>query len=356
MTTMWFFLLLSLTGMPRGDSVFVLGRCPVESVTAILAGCFLSDEEQVLLTQSLGNVLIAPVAGGARTEVNVFRLVLAAAGDRGFTPVWRSGLMLGWPSGVVAIAPQVWSVWDIDGDSRLELVVIEGDSCRVYHFEPDSLFTESRFFPGGLVLDAVVGDIDIDSLPDLVTLERVTDTSGEQEMVRVWGVVPEFRLRASFYPPRPEPDLRFSFLGSVRLDDYPGAPVVLAGEFSRLKPSVYGVVFPVSGDSFVITTRPFPFQEWFKKDEVLAAGSLSLFNVGDTLVAYGYFVPGSRPGGPARSFCALQDGEWRLLRLKKWASRLSGLVCRFNYQGKAGWLELRDNIFYFYGQEPFYWR
>jgi hypothetical protein len=78
--------------------------------------------------------------------------------------------------------------------------------------------------------------------------------------------------------------------------------------------------------------------------------------VGDTLVAYGYFVPGARPSGPSQSFATLEDGEWRLLPLLESARRVSGPVCRFTRNGVAGWLELRDNLFYFYPGEIFRWR
>jgi hypothetical protein len=65
---------------------------------------------------------------------------------------------------------------------------------------------------------------------------------------------------------------------------------------------------------------------------------------------------GSRPSGPSQSFAALDDGEWRLLPLLESAGRISGPICRFTWQGTAGWLELRDNLFYFYPGEIFRWR
>lgn len=150
--------------------------------------------------------------------------------------------------------------------------------------------------------------------------------------------------------------VRFTLLGAARLEDYPGMPVILMAEEARVKPGIYGVIFAPGRDSFVLSFLPFPYQDWFSKEAVLPAGRLQLFNVGDTLVAYGFFVPGSRPGGPAKSFAALQEGEWRLLRLREFARRLAGPVCRFRYRGQEGWLELRDNLFYFYPGELFYWR
>jgi hypothetical protein len=156
------------------------------------------------------------------------------------------------------------------------------------------------------------------------------------------------------------PDLKPAFTGAARLDDYPGALPVIAGVYSTLRPSSYAVVFSPAADSFALTTKPFPWQEWFSRTRVLPAGELSLFNVGDTLVAYGYFVPGTGAvpsrGQSPRSFAALEDGEWRLLPLTADAARLSGPVCRFTKGGAAGWLELRDNLFYFYPGEVFRWR
>jgi hypothetical protein len=148
-----------------------------------------------------------------------------------------------------------------------------------------------------------------------------------------------------------EPGIKFSLLGSARLEDYPGAPVIVLGEYPSLRPSRYYAFYNAGGDSFVLTGTPFPWQEWFSRDEVLAAGGLQLFNAGDTLIAYGYFVPGAQTGA-AVSFAALQDGEWRVLRLRQWAQKVVGLICRF----QSGWLELRNRHFYFYPEEPFYWR
>ena len=63
-----------------------------------------------------------------------------------------------------------------------------------------------------------------------------------------------------------------------------------------------------------------------------------------------------RLSGPQQSSAALVDGKWRLLPLLESAGRISGPICRFTWQGTAGWLELRDNLFYFYPGEIFRWR
>jgi hypothetical protein len=145
-------------------------------------------------------------------------------------------------------------------------------------------------------------------------------------------------------------------LGSARLDDYDGELPVFAGIHRDTRPSVYGVLYVTAESTFAFTTNPFPLEEWFSKERVLPAGQLDLYNIGDTLIAYGYFVPGSRPSGPSRSFAALQDGEWRLLPLTAGAERIGTQVCRFSLRGESGWLELDGDMFRFYPGEAFAWR
>jgi hypothetical protein len=150
--------------------------------------------------------------------------------------------------------------------------------------------------------------------------------------------------------------IHLSLLGSARLDDYYGRLPVLACIHADLRPSLYAVVTADSFGKLHLNARPFPYADWFRKDTVLAAGELSLLNAGDTLVAWGYFVPGFRSGGPSSSFAALTEGTWRLLPLADVAARLSGPVCRFSVGTEPGWLELRDSVFHFYPGEVFCWR
>ena len=98
------------------------------------------------------------------------------------------------------------------------------------------------------------------------------------------------------------------------MDDYPGELPVVVTIYPTLKPSLYQILYRPKPESLVLTDKPFPWQEWFSKDRVLPAGELSLFDVGDTLVAYGYFVPGARPSGPstrAGSCCRSDCGSSR---------------------------------------------
>jgi hypothetical protein len=145
-------------------------------------------------------------------------------------------------------------------------------------------------------------------------------------------------------------------LGAARLEDYPGTLTVIAGVHAAIRPSTYCIGYSTGPGTTLCSNRPFPYRDWFAKTEVLPSGPLALYNVGDTLVAYGYFVPGSRPAGPDRSFAALQDGEWRLLPVTADAARVAGPVCPFSWQGRAGWLESRDGLIYFYPDGIFTWR
>jgi len=169
-----------------------------------------------------------------------------------------------------------------------------------------------------------------------------------------------------------ETDIRL--IGSCRLPDYYTELPVIAGIPSELKPGRYAVLYQTAADSFRLTANPFPFADWFSKQRVLPAGDLSLFNVGDTLVARGYFVPGEghnpaktgtvplgglsplSPQFTPASFAALQDGEWRLLTLTEPARNLAGPLCRFTLSLTSGWLEYRHHCFWFYPGELFRWR
>lgn len=322
----------------------------------LTAGRFFDDSsDQILVEERLGEVALVSVLSKKTVRVGVFRLVLLRAGKRGFEPVWRSGVMLESKTVALGVLSEVATIGDFDLDGNSEFIFVGADTCRVLRWGED----ERRFFlPSEGVSGAVWADVDGDTFPELVTLEEVFDSLGSEQLVKVWR--PEgTRMGLKGAPVKvafEDKTVRFTLLGAARLEDYPGMPVILMGEEARVKPGIYGVIFAPKRDSFVLSFLPFPYQDWFSKEVVLPAGRLQLFNVGDTLVAYGFFVPGSRPGGPAKSFGALQDGEWRLLRLRDPAQRLAGPVCQFRYRGQEGWLELRDNLFYFYPGGLFYWR
>jgi len=337
----------------------MLGQSPVEQVFALVAGNFVSgDAEQVLAAQSLGRVSLSSTDNQRRGMADLFRLALLEPVQHRFHQVWASEPMLSVSPGILDLNPQPWAVADVDNDGLLELLLVSGDSCRIVHFGPDSLAEESGFIPESRAIDVDVCDMDADSWPELVTLELPFDSAGTKPAVRVWQLTrPELQQRTPLMPlPADDSGMSFSLLGAARLDDYPGTAVIACAEYPSLRPSLYAAVFAAGPDSFAVAANPFPWQEWFRRDEVLPAGSLSLFNVEDTLVAWGYFVPGSRPAGPDRSFAALQDGAWRLLRLAPAAERLAGQVCRYTHAGVPGWLELQGGIFRFYPGDVFIWR
>ncbi|MEO0050422.1 MAG: hypothetical protein ABIK42_04700 [candidate division WOR-3 bacterium] len=334
------------------SQVQVLGKCPVDSVSKILAGNFVSpDDKQFLVVEEIGDIVCQNAVTLAK--VQVYRLVLLHKTDRGYQRRWQSELFLGRDAVNVSLLPDIWASGDVDGDSLLEIVTIKGDSGTVLNLGPDSLFIKTFSIADGVVIDALCADMELDGFMELVTLEQIADSTNRKEVIRVWQIIDtELRQRGKAIElPDWEQGMKFSFLGSARLEDYPGAPVLVLGEYPSLRPSRYYALYPARSDSFVLTATPFPYQEWFSKEEVLAAGRLQLFNVGDTLVAYGYFVPGTG-GGSGQSFAALQDGEWRVLRLKEWASKLVGPVCKFG----SGWLGVYNKQFYFITDEPFYWR
>lgn len=337
----------------------LLGRSPVENVLDITAGCFTSpDTQQVLVAEDLGRLALSSAGGPNRGTARLFRLALLGPAQVRLARLWQSEPLLGLPPAALRLNPQVWTVADIDADNLLELIIVSGDSCRIVNFGPDSVFSESGLMPGSRAIDAVACDMDGDSWLELVTLEIPADSAAEEPAIRVWQLtLPELQPRTALLPlPVADSGLACSLLGAAILDDYPGRVVVGCAEHHSLRPSRYFAAFAAGPDSFAVTANPFPLQEWFRRDEVLPAGRLSLFNVGDTLVAWGYFVPGLRPTGPDRSFAALQDGAWRLLELTPAAGRLAGQVCRFTWQGVPGWLELSDDVFRFYPGEIFSWR
>jgi hypothetical protein len=273
--------------------------------------------------------------------------------------VWQSEPYSSTNSTLSEIAGTCWTCGDIDADGLQELLLFTADSCRVLDFTTDPAVTRTYGLSGAWVEAAAACDADGDNFPEVATLEvSGLDSARTTRLLRLYrmtgsGLVPCLPYSAGVDRGA---NVRIALLGAARLEDYPGTLPVVASIYPTLKPSTYEVLYRPKPDSLVLTDRPFPWQEWFAKDRVLPAGELSLFDVGDTLVAYGYFVPGSRPAGPSLSFAALEDGEWRLLPLLDNALRLSGPVCRFTRKGVPGWLELRDNLFYFYPGEIFRWR
>lgn len=297
--------------------------------------------------------------GRAKTVLDLRRLALLRLGGTSFRTVWQSDPFNCTSSSASEIAGTSWTAGDIDGDGLSELLLFTADSCTVLRFGNDTA-TATVYGMGGAWVEAgAVCDVNGDSLPEVATMELSRqDTAKTKRLLRLYrmtgtGLVSCGPCSVSV---NPGADVRMELLGSARLADYPGELPVVASIYPTLRPSAYKALYWPRQDSLFLTDNPFPWQEWFSKTRVLPAGELTLFNVGDTLVGYGYFVPGARPSGPSQSFAALDDGEWRLLPLQDDARYVSGPVCRFTRNGVPGWLELRDNLFYFYPGEIFRWR
>ena len=351
--------------------VRLLGHVPIDSITAIYAGRFVSsDIDDILVVQNLGTVRLSvdPTRDMTRFPGNWDRVpgrlcgmarlsLLRLTGER-FTCVWSGGMMLESAVPEARLAANAWAVTDVDSDGRQELLLFNSGSCTVVSFGPDSIRTHSLDMDGAWVTDATACDLDNDSVPEVVTLElSPLDSLLSGRMLRAYHVTDSGITPVSQYTGGVDwgPDKELRLTGSCRLEEHWGVLPILAGTSRSPKPSTYAALVQI-GDSLSLTPNPFPWREWFSKEEVLPAGRLSLFNVEDTLVAYGYFVPGYGAASRHVSFAALQDGEWRLLELTDAAQNVSGPVCRFTLAGTPGWLELRDDVFRFYPGEIFIWR
>jgi hypothetical protein len=345
------------------EPVVVLGRSPLDKLVAVSSGRLAGTFDDVLVEQDIGRMELSRGPGRDRTVANLRRLALLRLAGAGFKTVWQSEPFNSTTATGSDIAGTCWTSGDIDADGLQELLLFTADSCQVLHFSTDSITTSDYGLNGAWVEGATVCDADGDSLPEVATLEvSGLDSAKTTRLLRLYrmtgsGLVP--CLPYSVGVDRGT-GVRVALLGSGRLEDYPGELPVVASIYPTLKPSLCEILYRPKPDSLVLTGRPFPLQEWFSKTRVLPAGELSLFDVGDTLVAYGYFVPGVGTvpvrGQSPQSFAALEDGEWRLLPLLESARRVSGPVCRFTRNGVSGWLELRDNLFYFYPGEIFRWR
>ena len=353
------FSVLTLVSLAVGEPVTVLGRSPLEKVVAISSGRFAGASDDVLAVQDIGRMELSRGPGRDKTVVNLRRLALFRLDGAVFRSVWQSEPFNSTTATGSDIAGTGWTSGDIDDDGLSELLLFTADSCKVLHFATDSVTTSAYSLNGAWVEAAAVCDADGDSILEVATVEvSGLDSARTTRLLRLYRMTGSGLVPCLPYSVGVDRGVGVSvaLLGSARLEDYPGELPVVASIYPTLKPSTYEVLYRPKPDSLVLTDNPFPWQEWFSKTRVLPAGELSLFDVGDTLVAYGYFVPGARPSGPSLSFAALEDGEWRLLPLVNNAGRVSGPVCRFARNGVSGWLELRDNLFYFYPGEIFRWR
>lgn len=317
----------------------------------------------MLVVQDLGRLGLSRGPGREKTVVNLRRLALLRLGGTSFSTVWQSDPFNSTSSPASEIAGTSWTAGDIDGDGLSELLLFTADSCTVLRFGNDTTTATAYSMAGAWVEAGAVCDANGDSLPEVATIELSRqDTTKTTQLLRLYRMTGTGLVSCGpcSVAVNPGADVRIELLGSARLADYPGELPVVASIYPTLKPSVYEVLYWPRQDSLVLTDNPFPGQEWFSKDRVLPAGELTLFNVGDTLVGYGYFVPGMGTvpirGQSPQSFAALDDGEWRLMPLLDDARYVSGPVCRFTRNGVPGWLELRDNLFYFYPGEIFRWR
>jgi hypothetical protein len=345
--------------MAAAQTPVVLGRSPVEKGVNITSGHFAGASDEVLVVQDIGRMELSRGPGRNKTVVDLRRLALLSLEGAAFRPIWESEPLNSTNATGADIAGTCWTSGDIDADGLSELLLFTADSCRVLSFRSDSFSASAYGLNGAWVEAAAVCDADGDSLPEVVTVEvSGLDSARTTRLLRLYrmtgsGLVPCLAYSVGIDRGA---NVRVALLGSARLEDYPGELPIVASIYPTLKPSLYEILYRPRSDSLVLTDKPFPWQEWFSKDRVLPAGELSLFDVADTLVAYGYFVPGARPSGPSQSFAALEDGEWRLLSLFESARRVSGPICRFTRNGVSGWLELRDNLFYFYPGDIFRWR
>jgi len=352
-------LTLILAAVAAADPAVVLGRCPLEKVVTVSSGRFRNGGDDVLVVQTIGQLELSRGPGRNKTLLDLQRLALLRLDGTALKIAWEGEPFNSTSVPGSDVAGACWTCGDIDADGLQELLLFTADSCSVLHFDADSVVALNYGLDGAWVEAAAVGDADGDSAPDVATIEvSGLDSARTARIMRLYrvtgsGLVPCLPYSVGIGR---GPDVRVALLGSARLEDYPGELPVVASIYRTVKPSVYEVLYRPKPDSLVLTDKPFPWQEWFSKTRVLPAGELSLFDVGDTLVAYGYFVPGARPSGPSQSFAALDDGEWRILLLLDDARRLSGPVCRFTRDGVAGWLELRDGLFYFYPGDIFRWR
>ncbi len=335
----------------------LLGRSPVENITSIVSARFVStDIDDVLAEQSLGTITLSAGSLRPKTEAKLYRLVLLRLAGQKFVPVWQSEPLLSSNVPAARLGATPWTVCDLDRNGLSELLLFGAESCVVVSFGSDSIRKRTVPMPGAWPVAAVVCDLEDDSVPEIATLElSPLDSSLSARLVRLYDISDSAFVPRNAYALGLRWEQEPILCGACRLEEYWGVLPVLARVYPTLQPSVYAVLTRQE-DSLLLTTTPFPWRNWFSKEQVLAAGPLSLFNVGDTLVAYGFFVPGLGTTGKGRGFAALQDGEWRLLRIIEEARGLSGPVCRFTLAGKPGWLELRENLFRFYPGEIFHWR
>ncbi len=333
----------------------VIGRVEGGAVRSVVSGRFVTaDLDDLLIATAEGTVRVAPLPGRAAQPVHLYRLALYRQSGPGLVRVWQSDPLLGTADSTL---PGPWAAADLESDGRTELLIFHPESCLVVRF--DALGQSSRAvpMPGAAVEAAAWCDLAGDGRYRLAALERGA-VPGPLRLLRFWDWAD-----SGFAPAAVEPlgfdwgdSVAIHLLGAARLEDYHGLLPVIAGIHRAVRPGLYGIAWSDSPGSVRFTAVPFPWRNWFSKTEVLPAGRLELFNVGDTLVAWGYFVPGARPSGPGRSFAALQDGAWRLLQLTEAAARIAGPACPFSWQGHAGWLEARDGLLHYYPDGIFRWR
>lgn len=341
--------------MPACGTPTVLGRLAGGTPRAVVSGRFVAaDIDDLLVAAVEGTVRLAPLPGRPAQPAHLYRLTLYRQSASGLVEVWRSELLLG---SADSSLPGPWTGADLDQDGRSELLVFLPDSCLIVRFDAAGARQQSVAPVGVNVAAAAWCDLAGDGNYRLVTLEPGFGPT-RPSLLHFWDWTGESFVPAVFAPLGFDwgDSVTVQLLGAVRLDDYSGQLPMIAGIYRSVRPSRYGIIWQNAPGSVRFTSVPFPWREWFSKTEVLPAGRLELFNVGDTLVAAGYFVPGQRTKKTERSFAALQDGVWRLLSPTENAAQLAGPVCRFTWQRRPGWLEARDGLLFFYDGEIFHWR
>lgn len=349
---------LVLASVPARADI-ILGRSPRPDIERIFAGSFVqSDIDDLLVVERIGRLPAALRPGRPVSAPGLFRLVLLRFTGRDFREVWRSAPLLSDAVPEVQLGPNAWTVLDFTGNGLFELLVFSSDRFQVICFGPDSITTREFNLPGAWVVDAVAADLNDDGREELVTLEIApTDSLLAARLLRVYAVSDSGAIPLSDYLTGLfwQAGTKLAFTGSVRLEDYPGRLPVIAGLRHEPGPTALAVLYLDDSGEYRFTTNPFPLREWFTRQEALPGGRLVLANRADSLIAYGYFVPGSRPGGPAYSFAGLEDGAWRLLPVTEPARQIGWPAVPYRHAGRSGWLELREQIFRFHPDPVFDW-
>ena len=365
------------------------GDCKIAYSSKITAGPFLQKDKSDILVLGSDTVEIAKSISSPRTGPKFF---LLSFDGKSFQKRWVLDKIINLkPSyGENAHSRLAWCCGDFDGDGLYSLVTCDSNRILEYTFseagnngQVSSLIKQIK--ARDIWIDQLIAsDIDGDSIDEIVSLEfpnKIDTCCSRGNTAQYHSAVYKISgdtlitLKRPLYGVGGYNDVvtEDHFISKAHFDGYPGEVPIIMGPQSDVSPSSYlSIGKTESGEYEVIRPIPRPILDYVPKGifdkarkfgqeepsrgSVYGPSSGKIFNDGEKVLHYGYFIDNNAPDSIQKQpdgdgFAILENGAWR--QLQKTDRSIGGLMTSFEYApGKRGWLFIKQEKYQIYDKLP----